>query len=71
MGDINEVFHLFRNILVLRDILLINIKFKTSVKIKSHLFKKTPEILSVTSDVFRLIFHSSLNIPIFLCSLNN
>lgn len=49
MGDINEVFHLFGNILVLRD--LLKMIFKTSVKIKAHLFKEIEEILSVPVDV--------------------
>jgi len=44
----NEVFHLFENMLVLRD--LLDIKFKIGVKTKSHLFKKIAEILSVPGD---------------------
>jgi len=59
----NEVFHLFGNMLVLRD--LLNIKFKIGVKTKAHLFKKIAEILSVPGDVFKLIFYNSLNISIF------
>jgi len=50
--------------LVLRD--LLNIKFKIGVKTKSRLFKKIAEILLlVPGDVFKLIFHNSLNISIF------
>jgi len=59
----NEVFHLFGNTPVSRD--LLNIKFKIGVKTKAHLFKKIAEILSVPGDVNKLIFHNSLNISIF------
>jgi len=63
MGVMNEVFNLFGNVLVLRNFL--NINSRTGVKTKAHLFKKIAEMLSVPGDVFKLIFHSSLNISIF------
>jgi len=59
----NEDFHLFRNMLVGRD--LLNIKFKILVKTKSHLFKMIAAMLLVPGDVIKLIFHNLLNLSLF------
>lgn len=60
MGDMNEIFHLSGNLLVLRY--LLNINFKTGVK--KSTFKKIAEMLSGLGVVFKFMFYSLLNIII-------